>query len=155
MYSPKKVISPRKAPLSPKGAGLKRSLPSKTLANYFKISAKRKGVDAEATSEEKTGGRYSFLIMNYLWRWKCCTVCSVCGAVWRKNRFSQAFDTWGKVLNGFTPPSCSIIHPSAGNTQNSLEVKKDTQITSINKEEGEHNRKSATSLILFEEVKFT
>ncbi|NXL24006.1 ATAD5 protein, partial [Setophaga kirtlandii] len=94
MYSPKKVISPRKPPLSPKGGGLKRSLPSKTLANYFKISAKRKGVDGEATSEEKTGG----------------------------------------------------------NTQNSLEVKKDTQITSINKEEGEHNRKSATSLILFEEV---
>ncbi|NXF20643.1 ATAD5 protein, partial [Rhodinocichla rosea] len=95
MYSPKKVISPRKPPLSPKEAGLKRSLPSKTLANYFKISAKRKGVDGEATSEEKTGG----------------------------------------------------------NTQNSLEVKKDTQITSINKEEGaEHNRKSATSLILFEEV---
>ncbi|NWS02496.1 ATAD5 protein, partial [Motacilla alba] len=95
MYSPKKVISPRKPPLSPKGAGLKRSLPSKTLANYFKISAKRKGVDGEASSEEKNGG----------------------------------------------------------NTQNSLEVKKDTQIKSINKEEGgEHNRKSATSLILFEEV---
>nr|XP_030143367.3 ATPase family AAA domain-containing protein 5 isoform X2 [Taeniopygia guttata] len=95
MYSPKKVISPRKPPLSPKGAGLKRSLPSKTLTNYFKISAKRKGVDEEATSEEKNGG----------------------------------------------------------NTQNSLEVKKDAQIKSINKEEGgEHNRKSATSLILFEEV---
>ncbi|NXI19316.1 ATAD5 protein, partial [Irena cyanogastra] len=95
MYSPKKVISPRKPPLSPKGAGLKRSLPSKTLANYFKISAKRKGIDGEATSEEKNGG----------------------------------------------------------NTQNSMEVKKDAQIKSINKEEGgEHNRKSATSLILFEEV---
>ncbi|NWZ37016.1 ATAD5 protein, partial [Brachypodius atriceps] len=95
MYSPKKVISPRKPPLSPKGAGLKRSLPSKTLASYFKISTKRKGIDGEATSEEKNGG----------------------------------------------------------NTQNSLEVKKDAQIKSINKEErGEHNRKSATSLILFEEV---
>ncbi|OWK58291.1 ATPase family AAA domain-containing protein 5 [Lonchura striata] len=95
MYSPKKVISPRKPPLSPKGAGLKRSLPSKTLANYFKISAKHKDVDGESTSEEKTGG----------------------------------------------------------NTQNSLEVKKDAHIKSINKEEGgEHNRKSATSLILFEEV---
>ncbi|NXK62792.1 ATAD5 protein, partial [Sylvietta virens] len=95
MYSPKKVISPRKPPLSPKGGGLKRSLPSKTLANYFKISAKRKGIDGEATSEEKNGG----------------------------------------------------------NTQNSLEVKKDAQMKSINKEEGgEHNRKSATSLILFEEV---
>ncbi|NXM40180.1 ATAD5 protein, partial [Gymnorhina tibicen] len=95
IYSPKKVISPRKPPLSPKGAGLQRSLPPKTLANYFKISAKHKGNDEEATSEEK-------------------------------NR---------------------------GNTQNSLEVKKDAQIKSINKEEGgEHNRKSATSLILFEEV---
>ncbi|XP_048179938.1 ATPase family AAA domain-containing protein 5 isoform X1 [Corvus hawaiiensis] len=95
MYSPKKVISPRKPPLSPKGVGLQRSLPPKTLANYFKISAKHKGNNEEATSEEK-------------------------------NR---------------------------GNTQNSLEVKKDAQIKSINKEEGgEHNRKSATSLILFEEV---
>ncbi|NXO37854.1 ATAD5 protein, partial [Locustella ochotensis] len=95
MYSPKKVISPRKPPLSPKGAGLKRSLPSKTLANYFKISAKRKGTDGEATSEEKNGG----------------------------------------------------------NIQHSLEVKKDAQIKSISKEGGgEHNRKSATSLILFEEV---
>ncbi|NXQ61949.1 ATAD5 protein, partial [Anthoscopus minutus] len=94
MYSPKKVISPRKPPLSPKGAGLKRSLPSKTLANYFKISAKHKGIDGEATPGEKDGG----------------------------------------------------------NTQNSLEVKKDAQIKSINKEEVEHNRKSATSLILFEEV---
>ncbi|NXY13917.1 ATAD5 protein, partial [Atrichornis clamosus] len=95
MYSPKKVISPRKPPLSPKGPGLKRSLPPKTLANYFKISSKRKGNSGEVTSEEK-------------------------------NR---------------------------GNTQNSLEEKKDAQIKSINKEEGgEHNRKSATSLILFEEV---
>ncbi|NXU51389.1 ATAD5 protein, partial [Turnix velox] len=39
-----------------------------------------------------------------------------------------------------------------GNTQNSGEEKKEAQIKSINKEEGEHNRKSATSLILFEEV---
>ncbi|NXI05629.1 ATAD5 protein, partial [Pachycephala philippinensis] len=95
MYSPKKVISPRKPPLSPKGAKFQRSLPPKTLANYFKISAKHKSNDEEATSEEK-------------------------------NR---------------------------GNTQKSLEVKKDAQIKPINKEEGgEHNRKSATSLILFEEV---
>lgn len=52
--------------------------------------------------------------------------------------------------------SCSILHPSAGNTQNSREEKKDAQIKSINKEleGGENNRKSATSLILFEEVKF-
>lgn len=100
MYSPKKVISPRKPPLSPKGAGLKRSLPSKTLANYFKISAKRKGVDAEATSEEKTGGRYSFLIMNYLWRWKCCTVCSVHGAVWRKEQILSSI-----LHGGFLKPA--------------------------------------------------
>ncbi|KAM9371324.1 ATPase family AAA domain-containing protein 5 [Phaethornis superciliosus] len=40
-----------------------------------------------------------------------------------------------------------------GSTQNTCEEKKDVQIKSINKEiEGEHNRKSATSLILFEEV---
>ncbi|NXL07668.1 ATAD5 protein, partial [Mesembrinibis cayennensis] len=96
MYSPKKVISPRKPPLSPKGAGLKRSLPPKTLANYFKISSKRKGNDGAVTSQEK----------------------------------------------------------NKGNTQNSHEEKKDAQIKSINKEVegGEHNRKSATSLILFEEV---
>lgn len=49
---------------------------------------------------------------------------------------------------------CPILHP-AGNTQNSHEEKKDAQIKSINKEVegGEHNRKTATSLILFEEVK--
>ncbi|NXF33103.1 ATAD5 protein, partial [Nyctibius bracteatus] len=96
MYSPKKVISPRKPPLSPKGAGLKRSLPPKTLANYFKISSKRKGNDGAVTSLEK----------------------------------------------------------NKGNTQNSREETKDAQIKSINKEVegGEHNRKSATSLILFEEV---
>ncbi|NXN93985.1 ATAD5 protein, partial [Rhinopomastus cyanomelas] len=41
-----------------------------------------------------------------------------------------------------------------GNTQNSHEEKKDAQIKSTSKEVegGEHNRKSATSLILFEEV---
>ncbi|KFV40282.1 ATPase family AAA domain-containing protein 5, partial [Gavia stellata] len=96
MYSPKKVISPRKPPLSPKGSGLKRSLPHKTLANYFKISSKRKCNDGAVTSQEK----------------------------------------------------------NKGNTQNSCEEKKDAQIKSINKEAegGEHNRKSATSLILFEEV---
>ncbi|KFP71219.1 ATPase family AAA domain-containing protein 5, partial [Acanthisitta chloris] len=41
---------------------------------------------------------------------------------------------------------------SKGNAQNSLEEKKDAQVKPINREEGEHNRKSATSLILFEEV---
>lgn len=52
---------------------------------------------------------------------------------------------------------CSFLHPPAGNTQDSREEKKDAQIKSISKEVegGEHNRKSATSLILFEEVKFT
>ncbi|KFO78416.1 ATPase family AAA domain-containing protein 5, partial [Cuculus canorus] len=96
MYSPKKVISPRKPPLSPKRAGLKRSLPPKTLANYFKISSKRKDNDGTVTAQEK----------------------------------------------------------NKGNSQNSHEEKKDAQIKSINKEVegGEHNRKSATSLILFEEV---
>ncbi|XP_010144889.1 PREDICTED: ATPase family AAA domain-containing protein 5, partial [Eurypyga helias] len=95
IYSPKKVVSPRKPPLSPKGAGLKRNLPPKTLANYFKISSKRKGNDGAVTSQEK----------------------------------------------------------NKGDLQNSCEEKKDAQIKSINKaEEGEHNRKSATSLILFEEV---
>ncbi|PKU34419.1 hypothetical protein llap_15277 [Limosa lapponica baueri] len=96
MYSPKKVISPRKPPLSPKGAGLKRGLPPKTLANYFKISSKRKGNDGAVTSQEKNKGR----------------------------------------------------------TRNSCEEKKDAQVKSIHKEveEGEPNRKSATSLILFEEV---
>ncbi|NXF75802.1 ATAD5 protein, partial [Sclerurus mexicanus] len=99
MYSPKKIVSPRKPPLSPKGAGLKRNLTPKTLANYFKISSKRKGNDGEVTAEEK------------------------------------------------------VIHLSAGNTQNSLEERKDAQIKPLNKEEGgEHTRKSATSLILFEEV---
>ncbi|NXY85284.1 ATAD5 protein, partial [Alcedo cyanopectus] len=41
-----------------------------------------------------------------------------------------------------------------GNTLNAHEEKKDAQIKSVNKEAegGEHNRKSATSLILFEEV---
>ncbi|XP_008935808.1 PREDICTED: ATPase family AAA domain-containing protein 5, partial [Merops nubicus] len=41
-----------------------------------------------------------------------------------------------------------------GKTQNSCEEKKDAEIKSVNKEVegGEHNRKSATSLILFEEV---
>ncbi|XP_052663447.1 ATPase family AAA domain-containing protein 5 [Harpia harpyja] len=96
MYSPKKVVSPRKPPLSPKGAGLKRSLPPKTLANYFKISSKRKGNDGAVTSQEK----------------------------------------------------------NKGNTQDSCEEKKDAQMKPIRKEVegGEHNRKSATSLILFEEV---
>ncbi|NWH79391.1 ATAD5 protein, partial [Piaya cayana] len=95
-YSPKKVISPRRPPLSPKRAGLKRSLPPKTLANYFKISSKRKDDDGTVTALEK----------------------------------------------------------NKGNAQNSHEEKKDAQIKSINKEVegGEHNRKSATSLILFEEV---
>ncbi|NXS96900.1 ATAD5 protein, partial [Jacana jacana] len=96
MYSPKKVVSPRKPPLSPKGAGLKRGLPPRTLANYFKISSKRKSTDGAVTSQEK----------------------------------------------------------DKGSTQSSSEEKEEAQVKSINKEVegGEHNRKSATSLILFEEV---
>jgi len=62
MCSPKKVISPRKPPLSPKGARLKRSLPPKTLVNYLKISSKRKGNDGTVTSQEKNKGRYNYLI---------------------------------------------------------------------------------------------
>jgi len=54
MCSPKKVISPRKPPLSPKGAGLKRSLPAKTLANYFKMPSKCKGNDGTVPAQEKT-----------------------------------------------------------------------------------------------------
>ncbi|NXR23880.1 ATAD5 protein, partial [Cinclus mexicanus] len=54
-----------------------------------------------------------------------------------------------KVIDG----EAASEEKNGGNTQNSLEVKKDAQIKSINKEEGrEYNRKSATSLILFEEV---
>ncbi|NXN34325.1 ATAD5 protein, partial [Nycticryphes semicollaris] len=95
IYSPKKVVSPRKPPLSPKGAGLKRSLPPKTLANYFKISSKRKSNEGAVTSQEK----------------------------------------------------------NKGGTLDKCEEKKDAQVKSINKEVvGEHNRKNATSLILFEEV---
>ncbi|NWI18661.1 ATAD5 protein, partial [Crypturellus soui] len=93
IYSPKKALSPRKPPLSPRGA--KRSLPPKTLANYFKISSKRKNNDEIITLQEK----------------------------------------------------------NKENNQDSCEEKKDAEIKSVNKEvEGEDNRKSATSLILFEEV---
>ncbi|NWJ06714.1 ATAD5 protein, partial [Crypturellus undulatus] len=94
IYSPKKTLSPRKPPLSPRGA--KRSLPPKTLANYFKISSKRKNNDEIITLQEK----------------------------------------------------------NKENNQDSCEEKKDAEIKPVNKEVegGEDNRKSATSLILFEEV---
>ncbi|XP_025902608.1 ATPase family AAA domain-containing protein 5 [Nothoprocta perdicaria] len=94
IYSPKKALSPRRPPLSPRGA--KRSLPPKTLANYFKISSKRKNNDEIIPSQEKV----------------------------------------------------------KENNQDSCEEKKDAEIKSVNKEVegGEDNRKSATSLILFEEV---
>ncbi|KGL79870.1 ATPase family AAA domain-containing protein 5, partial [Tinamus guttatus] len=93
MYSPKKALSPRKPPLSPRGA--KRSLPPKTLANYFKISSKRKNNDEIITSQEK----------------------------------------------------------NKENNQDSCEEKKDAETKSVKEVEGgEDNRKSATSLILFEEV---
>lgn len=62
-YSPKKVISPRKPPLSPKGAGLKRNLPPKTLANYFKMPSKQKGNDGTVTSQEKNKGRCHYLVV--------------------------------------------------------------------------------------------
>ncbi|XP_062447586.1 ATPase family AAA domain-containing protein 5 [Rhea pennata] len=94
IYSPKKIISPRKPPLSPRGA--KRSLPPKTLANYFKISSKRKNNDGIVTLQEK----------------------------------------------------------NKENNRDLCEEKKNAEFKSVNKEveEGEHNRKNATSLILFEEV---
>ncbi|XP_053904378.1 ATPase family AAA domain-containing protein 5 [Malaclemys terrapin pileata] len=51
--SPRKAISPRKPPLSPKGTGLKRSLPPKTLANYFKISSKPESNEEIVKSQAK------------------------------------------------------------------------------------------------------
>ncbi|XP_030389758.1 ATPase family AAA domain-containing protein 5 isoform X1 [Gopherus evgoodei] len=51
--SPRKAISPRKPPLSPKGTGLKRSLPPKTLANYFKISSKPESNEEIVKSQTK------------------------------------------------------------------------------------------------------
>lgn len=80
MYSPKKVISPRKPPLSPKGAGIKRSLPPKTLANYFKISSKCKSNDGAATSQEKKQGRYLVLFGGG----KATLYYSIRGDVWRR-----------------------------------------------------------------------
>ncbi|XP_019398344.1 PREDICTED: ATPase family AAA domain-containing protein 5 [Crocodylus porosus] len=94
--SPKKIVSPRKPPLSPKGTGIKRSFPSKTLANYFKVSSKSKNNEEIVKSQEKT----------------------------------------------------------KETIQKSPEETVDIQIRSLSKEVGgeELNRKSATSLILFEEV---
>ncbi|XP_043384479.1 ATPase family AAA domain-containing protein 5 isoform X4 [Chelonia mydas] len=51
--SPRKAISPRKPPLSPKGTGLKRSLPPKTLANYFKITSKPESNEEIVESQAK------------------------------------------------------------------------------------------------------
>ncbi|XP_075759969.1 ATPase family AAA domain-containing protein 5 isoform X2 [Pelodiscus sinensis] len=51
--SPRKAISPRKPPLSPKGTGLKRSLPPKTLANYFKVFSKPEDNEEIVKSQEK------------------------------------------------------------------------------------------------------
>lgn len=58
-------------------------------------------------------------------------------------------------LSSFRLSLCSILYLSAGNAQNLCE-ERNVQNKSISKEveDGEHNRKSATSLILFEEVKF-
>ncbi|XP_069728581.1 ATPase family AAA domain-containing protein 5 isoform X2 [Phaenicophaeus curvirostris] len=69
---------------------------------------------------------------------------------------TQSHQVDKKGVNAHKPcffNSCSSAK-SPRNTQNSREEKKDAQIKSINKEVegGEHNRKSATSLILFEEV---
>ncbi|EMP40191.1 ATPase family AAA domain-containing protein 5 [Chelonia mydas] len=51
--SPRKAISPRKPPLSPKGTGLKRRLPPKTLANYFKITSKPESNEEIVESQAK------------------------------------------------------------------------------------------------------
>ncbi|XP_067403489.1 ATPase family AAA domain-containing protein 5 isoform X2 [Emydura macquarii macquarii] len=51
--SPRKAISPRKPPLSPKATGLKRSLPPKTLANYFKIASKPESNEETVKSQKK------------------------------------------------------------------------------------------------------
>ncbi|KAM9118988.1 ATPase family AAA domain-containing protein 5 [Pangshura tecta] len=51
--SPRKAISPRKPPLSPKGTGLKQSLPPKTLANYFRISSKPESNEEIIKSQTK------------------------------------------------------------------------------------------------------
>ncbi|ELW61778.1 ATPase family AAA domain-containing protein 5 [Tupaia chinensis] len=57
LNSPKKlVISPRKFPPSPKSSGLKRTLPPKTLANYFKVSSKPKNNEEIGTLLESNKG---------------------------------------------------------------------------------------------------
>lgn len=89
MYSPKKVISPRKPPLSPKGAGLKRNLPPKTLANYFKMPSKHKGNDGTVTSQEKNKGRCHYLIVIFRDRKALLHYC-ICG---EKNRIYYIYYT--------------------------------------------------------------
>ncbi|KAM4843928.1 ATPase family AAA domain-containing protein 5 [Thomomys bottae] len=58
LNSPKRVVSsPRKhPPSSPKNSGQKRSLPPRTLANYFKISSKPKCTEEAGTSVESKKG---------------------------------------------------------------------------------------------------
>ncbi|XP_017397506.1 ATPase family AAA domain-containing protein 5 [Cebus imitator] len=60
--SPKKVVtSPRKVPPpSPKSSGPKRALPPKTLANYFKVSSKRKNNEEIGMPLENNKGIKNF-----------------------------------------------------------------------------------------------
>ncbi|XP_069511061.1 ATPase family AAA domain-containing protein 5 [Ambystoma mexicanum] len=54
LNSPRKVVSsPRKPPLSPRGAQLKSSLPTNSLANFFKTSAKQKTTEETEKQAEK------------------------------------------------------------------------------------------------------
>ncbi|XP_030064256.1 ATPase family AAA domain-containing protein 5 isoform X2 [Microcaecilia unicolor] len=59
--SPKRVVaSPRKPPLSPRGAGSKQGLVPKTLANYFKISSKQKKNEERVQPPEDAKDKKSF-----------------------------------------------------------------------------------------------
>ncbi|XP_078510513.1 ATPase family AAA domain-containing protein 5 [Lissotriton helveticus] len=57
LNSPAKVVSsPRKPPLSPRGAGMKRTLPPKSLAQFFKTSSKEKNAEEKPKQPEKAKG---------------------------------------------------------------------------------------------------
>ena len=59
LCSPKKVVtSPRKLPPpSPQSSGPKRTLPPKTLANYFKVSSKPKNNEQIGALLENNKGK--------------------------------------------------------------------------------------------------
>lgn len=57
LNSPAKVVaSPRKPPLSPRGAGMERTLPPKSLAQFFKTSSKQKNAEEKTKQPEKAKG---------------------------------------------------------------------------------------------------